>query len=370
MSNIPFLCHYVDGISNNPNKDLSFDFKHILENKLHLSLDKNDNSNKRVLILSRKIDFEADIVSIELLRRGIDYIRLNVEDIPYSFSIAYNVNIESDVDCQINLQSTITNISNIATVWLRNFEYEIVNSSINDLHTVFIDQQWNDALQILFDKIKGRWINSLESTYNANNRVNQFTIANKVGFKVPATLITNDPDRATSFYYKYNKDIIIKALHHHSIEFQNKVFSYYTHKVTNEDLIKFEDLKYAPCIMQERLTKRSELRVTVIRDEVFAVKIEIPSNSLELDDIHRYNISQLPKVPIQLDHEMNTRCINLVKLLGLDYGAIDFVIDKDNKLYFLEVNSTGDWLWIERQTKLPITKTVVDLIANTIDNSK
>ena len=128
----------MDGIINNPNQDVLFDFKHILENKLHLSLDKNTNSDKRVLILSRKIDFEADIVSIELLRRGLDYIRLNVEDIPYFFSIAYNVNIDSGVDCQINLQSIITNISNIATVWIRNFEYEIVDSTITDLHATLL----------------------------------------------------------------------------------------------------------------------------------------------------------------------------------------------------------------------------------------
>ena len=52
----------------------------------------------------------------------------------------------------------------------------------------------------------------------------------------------------------------------------------------------------------------------------------------------------------------------MIKSLGLSYGAIDFLIDEDGKLNFLEINPTGDWMWIERQTKLPVTKAVVDLI--------
>ena len=53
-----------------------------------------------------------------------------------------------------------------------------------------------------------------------------------------------------------------------------------------------------------------------------------------------------------------------MKSLGLQYGAIDFIVDKNDHLIFLEVNPTGDWYWIEDQVNLPITKAVVDLIAS------
>jgi hypothetical protein len=52
----------------------------------------------------------------------------------------------------------------------------------------------------------------------------------------------------------------------------------------------------------------------------------------------------------------------MINSLELSYGAIDFLIAESGQLNFLENNPTGDWIWIERQTKLPITKAVVGLI--------
>ena len=56
------------------------------------------------------------------------------------------------------------------------------------------------------------------------------------------------------------------------------------------------------------------------------------------------------------------RCVQLIKSLGLKYGAIDFVIDNSDNVVFLEVNPTGDWYWIEQKTGLPITTAMAGLI--------
>ena len=51
-----------------------------------------------------------------------------------------------------------------------------------------------------------------------------------------------------------------------------------------------------------------------------------------------------------------------MNMLGLKYGAFDFILDEKNQAYFLEINPTGDWYWIEHDTKMPITDTMVNLI--------
>ena len=61
-------------------------------------------------------------------------------------------------------------------------------------------------------------------------------------FDIPATLITNDPDAAREFYYSHDRDILIKALHNHSVEIRGKLYSMYSHKVLKEDLSRFDDL--------------------------------------------------------------------------------------------------------------------------------
>lgn len=94
----------------------------------------------------------------------------------------------------------------------------------------------------------------------------------------------------------------------------------------------------------------------------FDPKSELESESVPeaKDDIHRAELSRLHKRPVQLKEEDQQCCIKLIETLGLKYGTIDFIVNKEGHL--TEVNPTGDWANIERETHLPITNAFVDLI--------
>ena len=70
----------------------------------------------------------------------------------------------------------------------------------------------------------------------------------------------------------------------------------------------------------------------------------------------------MPKKAVKLDSTIEEACLKIMSTLGLEYGAFDFILDKKNQAYFLEVNPTGDWYWIEHDTKMPITDAMVNLI--------
>ena len=84
---------------------------------------------------------------------------------------------------------------------------------------------------------------------------------------------------SAEFYQHHDGQIVLKAVHHHRIEIEGKVYSMYTHSLTKDDLSRLDDLIYAPCILQERLDKKSELRVTVVGEKVFAGRIRYSSNA-------------------------------------------------------------------------------------------
>ena len=46
----------------------------------------------------------------------------------------------------------------------------------------------------------------------------------------------------------------------------------------------------------------------------------------------------------------------------LNIAAIDVVLGKDNKLYFLEINPMFEWLWIEKLTGMKISKSIADAL--------
>ncbi|MGA9840798.1 MAG: hypothetical protein WBQ25_00625 [Nitrososphaeraceae archaeon] len=361
MSKKPFLCHFIDDVKELPKQE-STDIKRFLIEKLKIFPPQESFCNKQVLILTRKIDPEVDLIGIKLLQRGIDYCRLNIEDIPREIRIRYTIPHDADSKMEISVRGGIINSSKIPVVLLREFDLRSINFNDNDLSNTFSFQQWEDAYRSLRNNLKCEWINNPGSTIQASDRLKQLSIAKAVGFNIPSTLITNDPITARNFYYAHHGNIVLKTIHHHSIEIKKKIYYIYSHAAQKQDLSAFNDLVYAPCILQQRLDKKSDLRVTVIGKRVFAVELDSLSTVEGGHDINRCQMCNISKKAINLDNKTREKCIKLINSLGLKYGAIDFVIDKNADLFFLEVNPTGDWLWIEENADMQITDAMVDLI--------
>lgn len=57
-----------------------------------------------------------------------------------------------------------------------------------------------------------------------------------------------------------------------------------------------------------------------------------------------------------LDDSAARSCFEIVRSLGLRYGAIDLIETADGTIYFLEVNANGQDGWLEKQLGLPISE--------------
>jgi glutathione synthase/RimK-type ligase-like ATP-grasp enzyme len=66
---------------------------------------------------------------------------------------------------------------------------------------------------------------------------------------------------------------------------------------------------------------------------------------------------------VELPACLSLKLTTLVRELGLVYGAVDLVENRDHEILFLEVNSMGQWLWIEDLTGLPISQAIARHLA-------
>ena len=364
MGDKPFLCHFVDEVnSSSINKRPNTDFRNFLANDLRILKPSEKVSNKIVLILARRLDRESDYVGIGLMRKGMDYVRVDIEDIPTLLKVRYSVK-EGVRSIKFILDEREIDVEDVSAVYLRNFEIGASKFRGDKLSKIFSFQQWDDAYNILQDSLKCAWVNNVSATRVANDRVQQLSVANAVGFNIPESIITNDPKTARDFYYTHRGRVVIKALHHHGVQVGNRLYSMYTHKMTDKDLSYLNDLVHAPCVLQEKVPKKSDLRITVVGKQIFAVEIDSMSTPRGRDDLHRCRLVELPKKLVELNKSDQDKCIKLLDSFGLQYGAIDLVRDGSDRLIFLEINPTGDWLWIEQHTGLSITEAVADLLEN------
>lgn len=64
----------------------------------------------------------------------------------------------------------------------------------------------------------------------------------------------------------------------------------------------------------------------------------------------------------ELPSKIKNLLLKLMDSLGLVYGAIDMRLRPNGDYIFLEINPSGQWLFVEDGTGLPITKTFSELM--------
>jgi glutathione synthase/RimK-type ligase-like ATP-grasp enzyme len=137
----------------------------------------------------------------------------------------------------------------------------------------------------------------------------------------------------------------------------------YTELVTKRDIQNLETIRLCPMTFQAYIPKRLELRITVVGERVFAAEIHSQISNHTQFDWRRYDLARTPHASHVLPHHLELKCVELVRRLGLVYGAIDMILTPDGKYVFLEINPNGQYLWIEELTDLPISEAICDHLA-------
>ena len=134
----------------------------------------------------------------------------------------------------------------------------------------FVHKQFFDLRQGLWSVFRNKkWINDPWRAWEAESKIFQLQAAIESGFAVPDTLITSDPEEVTQFYHRHPQGIIVKVLG--ASPMVGKVIM--TNVVKDEYLSKIESVKLAPSIFQSLVKKDYELRITVVGEKMFPIKI-------------------------------------------------------------------------------------------------
>lgn len=123
----------------------------------------------------------------------------------------------------------------------------------------------------------------------------------------------------------------------------------------------YQNIAYCPTQLQEYVEKAFELRVTIIGEKVFAVKIDSQLNEETKID-WRLHTKMNPHSVFQLPLNIEKFCLDFIQEQGLLYGAMDFIVTPNNEYVFLENNPFGQYLWLEIETGIPLTEEMTNLL--------
>lgn len=248
----------------------------------------------------------------------------------------------------------------VGSVWYRRPLFAL-DPELSPEEAQFAQTESREAVLGLFRLTEAFWVNRPDAIRVAESKPLQLKLAQQLGFRVPHTLLTNDPVRFQEFYEKCNGAVIFKVMTQGALG-GSEGKGVYTSLVTSWHLRNFEAIRRAPCLFQEHIPKAVDLRITVIGEKIFPVEIHSQDHRQSVVDWRKGNTARLKHAAHQLPPKIEAQCFELLRSLKLVYGAIDLILTPQGEYVFLEINPSGQFAWIETLIKLPLIDTLADLL--------
>jgi glutathione synthase/RimK-type ligase-like ATP-grasp enzyme len=169
-----------------------------------------------------------------------------------------------------------------------------------------------------------------------------------LGFEVPETMITTDPDEVAKFAKRHEK-VIYK-----SISGVRSVVS----KLTEQHQNRLQDVCWCPTQFQE-FVPGTDYRVHIVGEEVFTSEI-----ISEADD-YRYASHQGETAEIRasdVPEEVAERCVAISREMGLAVSGVDLRRTPEGKWYCFEVNPSPGFTFYQDATGQRIDEAIARLL--------
>ena len=314
---------------------------------------KTKNDERPVMVVTRDDDMTADLVVSELNIRGVPVVRLDTAGFPGEIAVSAEVGNGQRISGHLATPTRSADLSRVRSLYFRRpSPYVFPGLDRQDARFAALQARYGlgGILNSLPDCL---YVNHPNRIADAEYKPAQLSAAVLIGFKVPATLITNEPARARQFVNS-NKQAVFKTLRPTEYDLHGKPATIWTEQITAADLD--STISGTMHLFQEMVLKEWDLRVTVVGNRVFPVRIDSPLTDWRSD--YGQAIYSVTEITDGLAGQVR----RYVRYFQLSSGCFDFAIEPDGQAVFLECNPNGQWAWLEAETGLPIAGAFADLL--------
>lgn len=316
-----------------------------------------------VLVITRDQDTAADLVVSRLTSQGVQVIRFDIGDFPESLTqIAYLVPGRGRWTGTLKGSYRDVDLSAVRAVWYRKPAPVSVHPGLTEKEAEWAAAEATAGLGGLLSALPDvHWINHPDRNWEADHKPRQLALADACGLTVPETLLTNDPERARSFCRAHQETgVVYKPLNGGPGYDNGKPVALWVDTVTADQIT--DGVARTSHLFQVRVPCAYSVRLTVVGERMFAVRIDMPDGADAVDwrSVHDRLVYTRIDAPDSVVDGMR----KLMKALGLVYAASDWVVTPDGDWVFIgDLNPNGQWAWLERETRCPISAAIAEELA-------
>ena len=315
----------------------------------------------KVLILSSIDDPHAAAVASHLATMNVQVDYLGLDQFAQPCRLVYSLGRKERL-CSIKRTNESLDFWSYSSVW---------NRRPGKVATLAFPEPWmgemaalesRDTFYGIFSSMQCLWVNNPHSDMACLQKLFQLELAARSGFSIPETVVTNDPEYVKRFFKECNGQVIYKLISEATNHFvpTYEIVGIPTLPLREEDLEFIDQVRYTPHLFQRYIDKAFDVRVTIVGKKIFAGRIHSQTGVGKIDWRHDYSVKM---EPIELPIEIANACLELMRRLRLNYGAIDLCECASGDYVFLEINCAGQFLWLEQRANLPIALELAKLLA-------
>ncbi|MFJ7274267.1 ATP-grasp ribosomal peptide maturase [Kitasatospora sp. NPDC098663] len=309
--------------------------------------------SRSVLVLTNPYDVTADVVLRLLAERRVPVVRLDPgTDLHAGASLTATYRT-GDQRGTLHTASREIDTARIRSVWVRRpSPYEGPPELTGQDRRFAAEQTLWGAGGILASLPGAHYVNHPWSNRAAEFKPAQLSTAQRCGFRVPSTVITDDPHEARTFAAQQFGGVVYKPVWNTPYRVDGQPHSVWVREMRAAEIT--DAVSVCPHMFQAKVDKAFDVRVTAVGARLFGVRIDSP----DLD--WRYRQDLMTCTPIEVPAPVARAVAAYLAELRLHYGAFDFAVTPSGDWYFLECNPNGQWAWQPAQTTAAIAQALTD----------
>ena len=321
-----------------------------------------------IVLLSHSLDhFTIDRVMEHLSKLGAEFVRLNTDALPFFQPVSSRFGTGEPSQVVIEFENGPHGLAtdSVTAVWNRrlwagrmpeDFPPEAAARCLPAAQTAV-----QDMLGLFTN---ARWMNGLEQGRRAESKIHQLQLAERLGLRLPPTLVSNNPRDVEAFYYQHQGEIITKLLVPTVVSMEGHPDFAYTCRVEPHHLEQLEHVRAQPQIFQSFLPKQREFRAVCVGGKFLTGAIRVPQEGpLSVDWRQATDDDGLAWERADLPTDVEQRLLQMMEAFDLRFGVFDLIDTGEGEPYFLEVNQAGEWGMLERDLDLPISEAIARELA-------
>ncbi len=324
---------------------------------------------RRILISTAVGDIHATAVAVALRRMGHRPYLWYVSDLPVraAASLAFGQGAAAwGDDITLDLPHLPEHVSGIDTYWHRRRGDPVIDTPLLPSDLAIAERESVRMVNGLMDTLSHSAfaVNSLRASRNAEDKIAQLRLAQRLGMALPETLVSNSPERVRRFVAEHERcGAVVKNFAPICWLSGDKAALNFTARLTSDMLPSDAMLRLTPAIYQAQVPKAYEVRLTCIGAERVAVVLDSQQQAAARMDWRGTAPKRLGIRRIDIPAEVAAHCTAFLAAMDLRFGCFDFIVTPQGEWVFLEINQMGQFLWIEESAPdLPLLQMFCDLL--------